>query len=185
MEPTSTPGAFRPLALAGTFVTGVLGGAALGAFTNSVNGAVSPTYFVRILRWDNVENVWRAAIAQGVFEGLLYGLFFSLILTSVIGITSRARCPYGFAARHVAAVFGATLLCWTLGGLIAMGLASLSPEFYRRAFIRVPEEYGEMLRYAWVGGSIWGAVFGGLACVVLGAVLFVPRWRRFSPPAAR
>lgn len=176
---------WRPLALAGTFGTGVLASAGLGAFTNSVNGAVSPTYFVRILRWHDVENVWRASIAQGVFEGILYGLFFSLVLTSVIGVVSRGRCPYGFAAGHLTGVFGATLLCWVLGGLIGVGLSALSPEFYRRAFIGVPEDPGEMCRYAWVGGSIWGAVFGGLACVILGAILFVPRWRRYSAAAGR
>lgn len=170
----------RPLALAGTFATGVVAGATLGALTNAVNGAVSPTYFVRILGWHDVADVWRASIAQGVFEGLLYGLFFSLVLTSVIGIASRGRCPYGFAARHLAGVFGATLVCWVIGGLLGVGLSALSPEFYRRAFIGVPEDLGEMRRYAWVGGSIWGAVFGGLACVILGAVLFVPRWRRYA-----
>jgi hypothetical protein len=59
-----------------------------------------------------------------------------------------------------------------------MGLASLSPDFYRRAFIGVPEEFGEMIRYAWVGGSIWGAQFGGLVSVVVGLVVLRANWRR-------
>jgi hypothetical protein len=59
-----------------------------------------------------------------------------------------------------------------------MGLATLSPEFYRHAFYRVPEDFGEMLRYAWVGGSIWGIEFGGFALTILGWFLFYARWRR-------
>ena len=54
----------------------------IGATTNAVNGLVSPVYFINILHWHNVENVWRACIAQGIFDGLLTGLFFSLDLHS-------------------------------------------------------------------------------------------------------
>ena len=80
-------------------------------------------------------------------------------------------------------IVAATYACWVLGGLIAMGLAALSPEFYRRAFIGVPQEFGPMLRYAWVGGSIWGAEFGGLLSLAIGLVLFRAKWRR-HPAAA-
>ena len=59
-----------------------------------------------------------------------------------------------------------------------MGLATLSPEFYRSAFVGVPNEFGPMLRYAWVGGSIWGAEFGGLVSVVVGLVILRANWRR-------
>ena len=69
-------------------------------------------------------------------------------------------------------------LCWAFGGLAAMGLATLSPDFYRQAFIGVPNEFGAMLRYAWVGGSIWGAELGGLVSVVVGLVVLRANWRR-------
>ena len=62
--------------------------------------------------------------------------------------------------------------------LAGVGLASLSPEFYRRAFLGVPAEPGPMLRYAWVGGSIWGAELGGLASVILGLVILRSNWVR-------
>ena len=58
-----------------------------------------------------------------------------------------------------------------------MGLATLSPEFYQHAFRGVPEDLGQMLSYAWVGGSIWGIQFGGLASVIVGSVLFRAKWR--------
>jgi hypothetical protein len=56
----------RRLALVGLVVTGILMGAALGALTNGINGWVSPLYFRNIMRWQEVKDVWRASIAQGI-----------------------------------------------------------------------------------------------------------------------
>ena len=92
----------RPLALFGIAVTGLFASASLGAVTNAVNGWVSPLYFVTILGWQGVEDVWRASIAQGLFEGLCFGAFFSLVFASGVGIITRASSSYGFAARHLA-----------------------------------------------------------------------------------
>lgn len=168
----------RPLALFGVAVTGVFASAALGAITNAVNGWVSPVYFVTIMRWQEVEDVWRASIAQGIFEGLLFGVFFSLVFTAGVGIITRATSSYGFAVRHLLGIVAGAFACWVIGGLAAMGLASLSPEFYRRAFIGVPSEFGPMLAYSWVGGSIWGVQLGGLVSVVIGLVVVRGNWRR-------
>jgi hypothetical protein len=166
----------RPLTLFGIAVTGVFASAALGAVTNAVNGLVSPQYFVTILGWRGVEDVWRASIAQGIFEGLCFGVFFSLVFTAGVGIITRASCRYGFAVRHLLGIVAGAFVCWLIGGVAAMGLASLSPEFYRRAFIGVPDEFGPMLAYAWVGGSIWGVQLGGLVSVVLGLVVLRGNW---------
>jgi hypothetical protein len=171
----------RPLALFGIAVTGVFGCAALGGVTSAINGWVSPLYFVNVLGWQDVNDVWRASIAQGVFEGLCFGLFFSLIFTSGVGIITRASCGYGFAAWHLLGIVAGAILFWLVGGIAATGLAALSPEFYRRAFIGVPREFGPMLRYAWVGGSIWGLELGGLLMVVLGLVVVRGKWRRSHP----
>jgi hypothetical protein len=168
----------RPLALAGIAVSGVLASGFLGATTNAVNGRVSPLYFVTILGWHDVTDVWRASIAQGAFEGLLYGVFFSLVFTTATGIITAASCPYGLALRHLLGILAGAYACWALGGLAGMGLASLSPDFYRGAFIGVPARRGPMLRYAWVGGSIWGAELGGFASVILGLVVLRANWRR-------
>jgi hypothetical protein len=168
----------HPLALAGIAVTGIVAGAVLGAVTNSINGWVSPLCFRNILHWHDVEDVWRASIAQGVFEGLLFGLFLSFLFVIVAGIVSKARCRYRFGAAILLVVVAAAFVCWTVGGLLGMGLATLSPEFYRHAFIGVPEDSAEMLRYAWVGGSIWGIEFGGFALTILGSFLFYAKWQR-------
>ena len=167
----------RPGALIGLAFSGVLMGALLGAFTNSINGWVSPLYFRNIMRWDNVENIWRASVAQGILEGIMFGLFFSVVFTSVVGIVSKAHSPYRLAASYLGLIGISALGCWVIGGLAAMGLAALSPEFYRHAFIGVPEDFNQMLPYAWVGGSIWGIQFGGFASMIVGSVLFRAKWR--------
>jgi len=168
----------RPLTLFAIAVTGVLASACGGAATNAVNGWVSPQYFVTILGWQGVEDVWRASIAQGIFEGACFGVFFSLLFAAVTGIVTRACCGYGFAVRHLLGVVAGALLSWAIGGLAGIGLASLSPEFYHRTFIGVPEELGERLAYAWVGGSIWGLELGGLVSLVLALVVLRANWRR-------
>jgi hypothetical protein len=161
--------------MAGTIV---VGGALIGASTNAINGAVSPHYFQVVMGWQDVENIWRASIAQGIFEGLIYGVLFSVIFTLVVGLVSKSRCSYPFAVRHLGGMAIGIYGSWAAGGLIAMALASLSPEFYRRTFIGVPEEFAAMLGYAWVGGSIWGAMFGALVALTVGSLLFAARWRR-------
>jgi hypothetical protein len=162
----------RPVTLFGVALTGVFSSACLGAVTNTVNGWVSPQYFEVIMQWDGVEDVWRASIAQGILEGLLFGTFFSL------GIITRASCDYWFAVRHLLGIVAGAFVCWIIGGLAAIGLATLSPEFYRRAFFGVPDEHRAMLAYAWVGGSIWGVQLGGLVSVLLGLVVLRANWRR-------
>ncbi|MFO0888487.1 MAG: hypothetical protein U0790_04985 [Isosphaeraceae bacterium] len=171
----------RALSLCGIALSGVFAAAGLGAVTNAVNARISPDYFITILGWRGVQDVWRASIAQGLFEGLCFGLFFSLVFTAGVGIITRAACTYGFAARHLLGIVAAALVCWVIGGIAAMGLATLSPDFYQRAFRGVPEEFGPMLRYAWVGGSIWGLELGGLLSTVLGLVILRANWLRLHP----
>jgi len=167
----------HPIALVGLVFSGVLLGGVLGAVANSINGWVSPLYFRIILGWHDVENIWRATVAQGIFEGFLFGLFFALVFTVVIGVVSRARCTYREGIVYLLSVAAAALVFWAIGGLLGMGLATLSPEFYQHAFRGVPKDPDEMLRYAWVGGSIWGLEFGGLVLTILGLVVFHAKWR--------
>ena len=168
----------RPGALFGLLLTGPVAGAALGVLTNAVNGAVSPTYFRNVMDWHDVGDVWRASVAQGAFEGILCGLAAAVCFAVVVGLVSRGCSPYGLAARYLLTVAGLASGAWILGGLIAVGLATLSPEFYRHTFIGVPTTWGPLLRYAWVGGSIWGVQFGGLAALIVACVAFGTRWRR-------
>lgn len=182
----------QTLSLLAVVMTGVFASAVLGAITTAINGWVSPYYFVVVLRWDHVEDVWRAAIAQGTFEGILFGVVFSLIFTTGMGIITRVSCSYRFAVQHLLGILAGAWVCWTIGGMMAVGLATFSQEFYRQTFPWVPEEFGPMLAYAWVGGSIWGVEIGGFVSVVLSLVVLRANWLRLtesepevSPAAAR
>ena len=171
----------RPATLFGIALATIAAGGVLGALANAINGAVSPTYFVNILRWNYVTDVWRAAVAQGILEGLVYGAIFAIIFTLVIGLVSKAHAKFSFALKHLATAAGIALVSWCVGGLLAIGLVILSPDFYRSTFIGVPPDLNGMLRYAWVGGSIWGVLFGAVLSIVIASVMAAADWRRSNP----
>ncbi|MBL4755946.1 MAG: hypothetical protein JKY52_20430 [Flavobacteriales bacterium] len=158
-------------------LTCVLTGGMIGATTNAFNGYVSPTYFQNILGWD-FHDIWTASIAQGILEGLIYGVIFSIVFGATVLLVTKGQATYRFAFRHLIKIIGLVYLCWCLGGLIAVGLAALSPDFYRATFKQVPEDFGQMLGYAWVGGSIWGGMFGGLFGLTLGVLGVRTSWRK-------
>src|SRR5580700_1456395 len=78
-ERPMVPNRPRPLMLAAISGCGVLAGGFLGSATNAVNGSISPGYFVTVMGWHNIEDIWRASVAEGLFEGLLAGVVLSLI----------------------------------------------------------------------------------------------------------
>ena len=160
--------------------TAVLGGGILGALTNAVNGRVSPLYFQRVMRWDDVEDIASATIAQGIFEGLLMGLFLGLVFVVSVSAISKLRADIIEALALLGKIFGSAFIVWIIGGLLAIGLAILSPEFYRSALIGVPEETELLLPYAWVGGSIWGIQFGGFVLLVVWLVVFAIQFKSKS-----
>jgi hypothetical protein len=168
---------YRPAALVGIAITAVVAGMFVGATTNAVNGAVSPTYFEIVMGWDS-SGVWLASVQQGILEGFVIGIFLSFILTLAIGLITRASCTYGHALRWLAGVVVAVFRLWMIGGIVAVVWAAVSPGSYRNTFIREPLNFWQTVRFAWVGGTIWGAYLGGLLAVGVGLVLFHVRWRR-------
>lgn len=170
----------RPLALVAIGLVGVLAGVILGGAASAVNVLISEDYYISASGGENVKNVWRFAVAVGTFQGLMFGIVFSLIFTTVVGFVSKAACPFGFAFLHQLVIILVAIACWVLGGLIAIGLALLSPEFFQNTFRGVPGEFNPMLSFAWVGGSSMGAIWGGLAFVILGSLIFRGNWRQRS-----
>ncbi|MBY0232734.1 MAG: hypothetical protein K2W96_25925 [Gemmataceae bacterium] len=162
----------RPLALFGLLYSGMA--------TNAVNGLVCPGYFIRVMGWHGIADVWSASIAQGFAEGLGVSFLVSLFFTVGTGLITGAACSYGFAVRHLFYVVAGALAFWMLGGLAAVGLAAFSPGFYRSTFGGMPLAPEELLSYAWVGGSIIGVEWGGGASAILGMVLVRANWRRES-----
>ena len=159
-----------------TLLTSIIGGGILGALTNFINGKVSPVYFQNVMHWGDVSDVPRAAIGQGIFEGLICGLIFGTILVTAVSLISKLRLSIRYSLSCLGFLFGATFLAWCAGGVLAVLLAWISPEFYRKAFIGVPEDLSGMLWYAWVGGSIWGVQFGGFGLLIILIAVFRTRW---------
>lgn len=145
-----------------------------GAMSNFANGWVSPGYFTAVMHWEieGANAVWRAAIAQGIFEGLMFGIFFAVIFTAIVGFFAEPAYGLGKILRYAAGMVLFAVLGWLLGGIIGLGMALLSPEYFAESFYQPPESYPEMLRYAWVGGSINGIYAGAVIALVLGSIGF-------------
>jgi hypothetical protein len=116
------------------------------------------------------------ALPQGIFEGTLFGLSFSVVFAAVVGCVSRVRCSYRVAAPFLFAITGAALACWVVGGLLLLGLAFLSSPWFQRMFYGTYNNIPEMLGCAWVAGSIWGVELGGAASVIIASVIFFAHW---------
>lgn len=165
------------LPLFGLAGMGLLLSMMLGALTNAINARVSPTYFYMVFDQSiEFDQVWRASIAEGVLEAAVFGVILSCFFVVGLGLISHARCSYRVAVLYLRLIFLGALAAWVVGGLVAMGIAALSPAFYRNTFA-APDTWGELLRYAWVGGSIWGIEIGGVVSLVIALVQFRSDWR--------
>ncbi|MBD3671246.1 MAG: hypothetical protein HUJ29_10765 [Gammaproteobacteria bacterium] len=155
-----------------TLISCLLMGIAIGGGTNTINGLVSPEYFINILGWSPSGNVWGMSIIQGIVEGLIYGFVFAVVYTAIAASKPYSTIQNPQIIRFILNIGAVILIMWVIGGILAVVLAFINPDFYRSAIIAAPSKTGAMLRYAWVGGSIWGGMLGGLLSLVVGAVLF-------------
>src|SRR6185437_4806174 len=170
----------RPVALIGIAATTILAGMLVGASSNAINGIVSPTYFINVLGWQGVPNVWSASIVQGLFEGSVLGAVLSAIFTTTIGIVTRATCPYRMGLNCLGRILLAVYVFWGVGGIVGMLLADFNSHYFQSTFTKVPNGHTEMLKFAWVGGSIWGAYIGGPLAFIVGLGEVRIHWRRYA-----
>lgn len=152
-------------------------GGFIGAVTNMINGAVSPFYFKVIMNW-NFPDIWAAAVAQGVFEGLIYGVIFSIVFTTGFGIITKGKAGYIFGLKQLLKIGFIVFLSWIFGGLVSTFLATLSPYFFKSHFSLSPTDKIGMIKFAWVGGSIWGSETGGLLGLFWGVIMIKNNWRK-------
>lgn len=162
--------------------TCVLLGGTIGAVTNMINGSVSPYYFRTTMNWD-FQDIWIATVAQGILEGLMHGIFFALIFTTGFGLITKGKANYQFALKHILRIAIIVMICWFIGGLLAMMLVNLSPDFYRSHFPWTPTQTIEQLKFAWVGGSIWGEILGSFLSAILGLVAVKNSWLEYINPS--
>jgi hypothetical protein len=158
--------------LLGCIIAASVGGALLGGITNAVTASFAAEYFRAVLRWWDIEDLWRASVAEGVFQGLLFGFFGALFFALFLGITTRCRVGYHAVARGLILTGFSALLGWALGGAIGIGIVLLSPERFERLF-RVPEDQElafDAVAFGWAGGSTSGILLGALAGVIVAFV---------------
>jgi hypothetical protein len=151
-------------------------GGLIGATTNLVNGNVSEEYFRRIMGWE-FNGIWKVAILQGIFEGIIYGLVFSLIFTIGFASITKMKADWEFAKKQLKKIIFVIYGCWIIGGITAIILAFVFPENYDQLIYSVPKETLSRIGYAWVGGSIWGGMIGGLISIIWGLINTNTEWK--------
>lgn len=157
----------KPLTIGALLIALIGLGGWVGGTTNWVNGQVSEEYFRRIMGWQ-FDGIWKAAIFQGIIEGMIYGLLFGVVFTIGFVAITRMRADWSFAKRQLKRIACVLYGCWGIGGAVAILLAFVFPEAYDQAIRGVPKEVDLRLGYAWVGGSIWGEMLGGLVAALYG-----------------
>lgn len=140
---------------------------ALGTLTHIINISINKIYFLHFLRGEQGNMVFLLSANEGAKTGVIYGMLFSAIFMGTLWWLSKTLCSLTFACRYLFTGVFFLLECWCLGGLIAVGLAMLLPEFYYDYFSNVPQHFHEMLKYAWIGGSVWGLRIGALLTIVI------------------
>jgi len=171
--------AVQAVPLLGFVAIATVGGALLGAATNAITAYFAPDYFRVVLGWWDIQDLWRAAIAEGVFAGLLTGFFGGLLFALVIGLATGCRVGLNALARAILLAGMTAMVGWVCGGLIGIGIAHLSPERIEGMFV-VPDGYTfdfDPTSFGWAGGSIVGLWLGALAGAVVAAVRIRARWK--------
>jgi len=158
---------------------GLLLGIAIGAATNFVNGTVSEDYFRVVLFGPYAPNVRMLAVGQGMLEGGALGLFFGFVFALSSAASTGLRARLRFSSAILFTAVGIVLACWVIGGILGMSLAAAATDFFVRIFYRqTPSSFATLLRFAWVGGTIWGAYAGTALATVFGCVLMHLRWKK-------
>ncbi len=142
---------------------GPLVGAGVGGLLNIVNGYVSPYYFSRVMDWE--DHIWLRSILQGMLEGLFYGLGNVLLFMAVATFFSRVRIEMSVVYRVLLIIAALVIVCWTFGGIIFVIDSHLASSGWGHS-------------YAWVMGSIAGAVYGSPLCTLVGIAILVHYQRR-------
>jgi hypothetical protein len=160
----------------GILVIGLAGGAVLGAATNVVNGSVSGEYFSIVMGWNSIEAPF-LAIPQGMLEGSGLGAGFGIVVAISFAASTKLRGRSDLALRAWGIAVLVALVCWGAGGGCGVAIASCSPNLFHAMF---PQSRAavELVRYAWVGGSIWGGYGGTVVGSVVACIYLHVRWRR-------
>jgi prolipoprotein diacylglyceryltransferase len=87
------------------------------------------------------------------------------------------KADWKFATKQLKKIVFLIYGCWAIGGIIAIILAFTFPKEYDQLIYSVPKETLPRIGYAWVGGSIWGGIVGGLISVIWGLINTYKEWK--------
>lgn len=151
-------------------------GLVLGAATNFVNGTVSREYFGIVMFYGFTPTLERV-VQQGMSEGTGLGLLVGIVAAIAISVSTGFRCPVGLACKTLVLCAVVTMVCWMLGGLFASISELILPSIYE-SFFPITTRASSPVRFAWVGGTIWGAYGGTFASVIVGPIWLYSQWKR-------
>ncbi len=176
---------FKRLHVAGflsLFVCSALAGVAMGCMMNIINGLICPSYFSLFFDFPGGSSLWttqqlyEATVEQDLKEGLGFGLVVAVVFTLFVFVVSTASCKFRFASSYLPRMTIAAFFFWFVGGLngVLVGATfSNSP-----AIVNLGATSEDRCRFLWVGGSIYGAYFGGLIALFLGCTWFKRDWKK-------
>ncbi|MDR1486259.1 MAG: hypothetical protein LBT09_15760 [Planctomycetaceae bacterium] len=153
--------------------TGIVAALILGIFCNGINAKICDEYYLIVMHWNfqvNSVSLFYAIIAQGIFEGFLFGVGFSLIFTIAALCIFKRECSYYLGLSYLVIIVFGAFLGWFIGGIVGCGLAFLSEDWIRTQFMQGHISISP-IRFAWVGGSICGMELGGLLSLLLAVVM--------------
>ena len=142
----------------------VVGGIALGGFTNLINGYICPDYFVNIMRWDS-RNILLKAIAEGIAEGTAYAVAYTIMLLVSLRLIATTQLSDSLLRSTLLTAFKLVFIIWLTAGATAVVFTFFFPYLCSTAYFGPSKTFPEAGFYAWVRGSIEGGVFGGVIAV--------------------
>lgn len=168
----------KPVNLFLLVVTIVLMGGFIGATTNLVNGNLSEEYYKQAMGW-NFDGIWKAAIIQGVFEGVIYGFIFSVVYGIGFRVITKGEADWVFLKKQLIKAFLLVYVFWVLGGLVLMFRDLNFPEVFDRSFLyTIPQDKVSRLKFVWVAGSISGAIIGGVVAAIYSLIITKIEWKK-------
>jgi hypothetical protein len=138
---------------------------------------ISPFYFRAVMGWWWRPDVRLATVLQGALEGSVTGLVFGLFTATVVASVTRLRCPPRAIIGVPLVALMIAFACWVLGGLVSAAFAANSPQGFLHLVPIAPRDRHNLVPFAWVGGSIWGAYTGSVLAMAYAVVAVQRRWR--------
>lgn len=124
--------------------------------------------------WKNRENIRLCAVVQGIFEGSIDGLAYTIVFLMLLWAVAGWRCHFSSAVSCIRTCLLIALGTWLAGGIYGVAHAVSSPHDFPLQLFgwRDASDSTPVVQYAWVLGSIWGVDFGSIVPIIAVAIRF-------------